>query len=213
MQLNLTIDDLCELLSGDWLSPDCIVCLRSLDINRILYITSNVNQLLGHSPDQIYAEPEYLPFPKAVLKEIRANIAKSAVSSTMHINAFSGPKSFLVRSYPLVSNNKISAILQFMTNAIQGIDNRGDDPARLKKYLQMNIDSTSAFKPTKMLTSREKQCGWSLMQGMTAQQTAEKLNLSSRTVEKHLDSLRKKYNCQSKLELIIAFKINESEFG
>lgn len=52
------------------------------------------------------------------------------------------------------------------------------------------------------LTRREQECLKYLVQGKSAKQTANLLNLSPRTVEIYLDTLKSKLNCRTKLALV-----------
>lgn len=66
-------------------------------------------------------------------------------------------------------------------------------------YYLREIDLTKAnhYK----LSSRELDCLDLLLLGNTAEETANQLHISSRTVETHLDNAKHKLNCQNKLEL------------
>lgn len=57
-----------------------------------------------------------------------------------------------------------------------------------------------------LLSKRESECLHHLMKGKTAKQIAEKLSLSSRTIEHYLDNLKIKFNVLSKYELIMKVK-------
>lgn len=52
------------------------------------------------------------------------------------------------------------------------------------------------------LSNREIDCLAQLVSGRTAREIAEQLNLSSRTVESYMESLKNKMNCHNKSELI-----------
>jgi DNA-binding CsgD family transcriptional regulator len=56
------------------------------------------------------------------------------------------------------------------------------------------------------LSQREKQCIRYLLQGYTAAETAQLLNLSKRTVESYLQNIKLKMNCYTKVELFEKFK-------
>ena len=55
------------------------------------------------------------------------------------------------------------------------------------------------------LSRRELECLYYLCQGDTAKRTAQRLDLSARTIEKHLDNVRIKTGNPTKLALIVAF--------
>jgi len=52
------------------------------------------------------------------------------------------------------------------------------------------------------LSSRQKQCLKYLTQGRSAKMIAKKMNISSRTVETHIETIKAKMNCANKQELI-----------
>jgi DNA-binding CsgD family transcriptional regulator len=51
------------------------------------------------------------------------------------------------------------------------------------------------------LTTRENECLYYLLAGKSAKQTAAILNISQRTVEFHLDNIKLKAGCRTKIEL------------
>ncbi len=53
------------------------------------------------------------------------------------------------------------------------------------------------------LTSREQQCAQLILQGLTAKEMAREMQISPRTIEKHIVSLRRKTNSKSIKQLII----------
>ena len=55
----------------------------------------------------------------------------------------------------------------------------------------------------KMLTRREIDCVILLLESFTAKEIAEKLALSPRTVERHLEHVKTKLKCSNKTELVI----------
>lgn len=56
--------------------------------------------------------------------------------------------------------------------------------------------------PEIYLTQREAECVFWIMKGLTNKQTADKMELSSRTIEYYLRNVRTKLNCYSKAHLI-----------
>lgn len=67
------------------------------------------------------------------------------------------------------------------------------------------IDAPVEPKPLIKLSMREKQCLNNLVTGLTAQESAERLNLSRRTVEGYLEQLRLKYHCKNQAQLIALY--------
>ena len=71
--------------------------------------------------------------------------------------------------------------------------------ARRKYYLENQFSET-------YLTQREAEAVFWVIQGLTNRQTAEKMQLSSRTIEYYLRNVRGKLNCYSKSHLIRVLK-------
>lgn len=63
------------------------------------------------------------------------------------------------------------------------------------------------------LTQREISCVICLLQNKTAQETAELMNLSRRTVESYLDNIKVKLDCDTKADLLIKLKQNKFLFS
>ena len=55
-----------------------------------------------------------------------------------------------------------------------------------------------------VLTERQLQCVKYLLQGKTAREIAEILGLSRRTVEYYLSNVKSRFECNNKVELILA---------
>ena len=53
------------------------------------------------------------------------------------------------------------------------------------------------------LTDRQRDCAIHLLNGLTYREIAFQLNLSSRTIETHIECLKEKLKCRNKSELII----------
>ena len=68
-------------------------------------------------------------------------------------------------------------------------------PSRRKYYLGKQF-------PEIYLTQREAECVYWVMKGLTNKQTADKMELSSRTIDYYLRNVRTKLNCYSKAHLI-----------
>lgn len=54
----------------------------------------------------------------------------------------------------------------------------------------------------KRLTPKENECLKLLLKGNTSKKIAKQMNISFRTVEKHIDSIREKLGCRNRLELV-----------
>lgn len=58
-----------------------------------------------------------------------------------------------------------------------------------------------------LLSVRQKDCATLLLKGMQYKEIAQMLNISSRTVETHINYLKRKLNCSNKIELILQLSI------
>ncbi len=65
------------------------------------------------------------------------------------------------------------------------------------------------IKEPTVLTIRENQCAYYLMNGMTAKEIGKELELSPRTIESYIDNIKRKLLCKNKAQLIVTLtKIN-----
>lgn len=55
----------------------------------------------------------------------------------------------------------------------------------------------------KILSAREKQCAYHLLNGMTAKEIGQQLGLSSRTIESYIENMKNKLMCRNIIELVI----------
>lgn len=69
------------------------------------------------------------------------------------------------------------------------------------EHYQLNKNS-EFYKNVCKLTEREKEVLHHILCGLTSKQIANKLSISYRTVETHFNSIKNKFNCNSKSELI-----------
>jgi len=74
--------------------------------------------------------------------------------------------------------------------------------AKVGEQLATNERSRLAPTPRNDITSREKEILELLAQGWTARETADKVELSVRTVERYIDNLRLKMNARNAAHLI-----------
>jgi len=54
-----------------------------------------------------------------------------------------------------------------------------------------------------VLTARENQCAYYLLDGMTAKEIGKELELSPRTIESYIDNIKCKLLCKNKAQLIV----------
>ncbi len=62
------------------------------------------------------------------------------------------------------------------------------------------------------LTKRQLDCLTLLSKGLTAKEIARKLNISFRTVEKHIDAMRERLGCKNRTEIVTLLSKEESFF-
>ena len=75
---------------------------------------------------------------------------------------------------------------------------------QLQKIPENNVDPQSHIRD-KNLTSRELACLKLIAKGYSAKMTAKELNISHRTVERHVQNIKSKYHFSSRLQLIKLF--------
>ena len=66
---------------------------------------------------------------------------------------------------------------------------------------------------SEILTARQIDCAHLLMQGKSAKEIGLELNLSARTIERHIELVKKKLKCRNKTELIIKLTEYIAEFN
>ncbi len=54
----------------------------------------------------------------------------------------------------------------------------------------------------KTVSKREIECAYCLVDGLSAKESAKKMNISHRTVEKYIENLKTKLKCRNQKELI-----------
>jgi DNA-binding CsgD family transcriptional regulator len=105
-------------------------------------------------------------------------------------------------------NNKdiLDNFYQEYTDKFSKIINNGNNfttiPLRPKNF-NHNMNIAALFNN---LTQREEECLDLLSKGYTAKMTANALTISSRTVEKHIENIKEKFNVKHKAELISKYK-------
>lgn len=112
---------------------------------------------------------------------------------------------FLSESFPCLLNTGLLA----NTSSLEMMSN----DASVDGYLKDNCQEIQAIKnkltekTRQFISLRESECLFHLIRGKSARETGYALNLSQRTVEFYLNSLKDKLNCRKKSELIeITFK-------
>ena len=69
-----------------------------------------------------------------------------------------------------------------------------------KTYKRINNDNITL---NKFLTAKELSCLKHVIQGLSAKETAQLMNISNRTVEKHIENIKNKLKCKNKSALIL----------
>ena len=98
-----------------------------------------------------------------------------------------------ITDYQLIPVNDVSATLK------QGYQLYGGVVVAAKGLLQAVVRLTL---PTAPMTEREQECLEQLLKGLSTKQIAEQLGISGRTAEKHLLTLKRKWQCDTIKQLI-----------
>ena len=117
---------------------------------------------------------------------------------------------YLSKKSPLFDlNKKCVGMIGLSINITQN-DNRKNGES-LIDLLSQHI---SPMKDTPALTGRQSECLYLVMRGYTAKDIAHRLGLSTRTVEMHIDTLKNKFYCRTKSQLINkVFSLSIFELG
>ena len=103
---------------------------------------------------------------------------------------------------PIV-HRKIFIMIPFKTHVCKHSCTSVNDINIIPKY-----EDLLALK-SKNLNKREKECAYYLVLGMTAKEMANVLYISPKTVEYHLDNMKRKFGCCRKSDLIMTL-LNET---
>lgn len=96
--------------------------------------------------------------------------------------------------------NRYAEFANIVTNELSFSMTPANENARLSSHY-FHLDDKKV-----RLTNKEYLCLHHLLQGRTAKQTAQYIHLSPRTIERHLDHVREKLNCRTKLLLLNKLK-------
>lgn len=83
----------------------------------------------------------------------------------------------------------------------QGLVAKTADPEEILRAIQAVLRGETLFPPEESLTAREEEILRLLAQGLRLAEIAEKLGISPKTVESHLEHLKEKLRCKSVPEL------------
>lgn len=237
MQLN----DWCELFTDLAENSEQVYWIRSIDYCEQIYLSPGFEKVFQQPCDLLYEHPK--AFSDFLVSENRSSFMKSYVSrhiqtdSDKHIiyqikrpsgevrtikdNFFTLYNSDLKPSYAagvaLDITNKLNSVeTKYSISDIQDQHSLNSNNFQNELYEKLKLsseDEDEQQKLTKSLSRREKQCAYYLLKGYSAKQTAEILHLSPRTVEDYINSLKHKYACKSKLQLIqIILKLGHDKY-
>jgi len=112
-------------------------------------------------------------------------------------------KVFLVVKSIYYLNNKAEGTAAYSVELPNLFLKLGKNPVTAKNSTSAIAQVSYTIRPNIIqLTNKESECLFFLMRGKSAKETAIILNISPRTVEKHIESIKYKFNCRTKLELI-----------
>ena len=117
---------------------------------------------------------------------------------------------FIVEKFPiLAADGKVKAV------GVNGIDMTNANLAILnfdflipnnhrvkKKERQFSLTIGNIYKKNVALSGRQAECLFYLLRGGTAKSISQRLTISMRTAESHVNALKYKFNCQTKQQLI-----------
>lgn len=106
-------------------------------------------------------------------------------------------KIYLSNHYTSLGKDTANAALNVYTDLRQAFLSEVNSQSAVMHSVGQGINQLGNF----VLSKRQAQCLQYLLEGKSAKQTANMLNLSTRTIEFYLDNMKKKMNCRTKLEL------------
>lgn len=182
-----------------------------------LNMTSNLVKLVGwRTVEQSFGKTDYdVPCKVSEFAPQFINLDKRVVESgksllTFEVNNFPiGWKANIVeRNILLDENNRVSGIFtqlidirdtSFFRNCMD-LSGLNKKCASVKSAIYIISDNNN--QTSLVLTQRQEECLFLLIRGKTTKQIANILNLSSRTVEDHIEKMKHELDCHSKSQLI-----------
>lgn len=110
---------------------------------------------------------------------------------------------------PTIINTYINNIQNY-ENFILEFQEKASNTLKIAKKLKFSIDNESLIAQDRLyrryfgdiyLTNRELQCVNYLIRGKTAEEISIILNISKRTIETHIENLKRKFNCYNQFSL------------
>lgn len=168
--------------------------------NHSSVIKSLEHLLADYEHDQL-SNSEYNNLPDLdyftqILKQLKIIVASYYKKADKQNNNFDNKYNLKAKTSPNFNNIQLSKPTIYNTLDIAAYKDKIQTLANQK----ININGKEIS-----LTKREYQCIFYLMDGLSAKQTAYNMNISTRTVECHLDNIRKKTNCRTKVDLVRFF--------
>lgn len=226
MKLRIDLDSWCDIFSVQAERSDHVFWVSQLDYQQHLYVSSRFKQLWGQEAAVMYETPTY--FDTRLISEDISDFWKKCLKR--HNEEDNGSVIYQIKNEkgeprwvkdrfmtlydssgePLAAAGIAMDVTQQMdllkdANVLKQVNEqqsqlKTDYGQLLKDKLRLLVETKQQQRP--QLTSREIECLRHLSQGLSARETAERLHISRRTVEKHLDNVKLKFNCHKKVELM-----------
>lgn len=217
---------------------NAIFWVRTPDSKKQLYVSESLKTVYGHSPEDIYKNPNL--WSASIHSEDLHQVTESIFQrlNNQLNNIINDHPIFYRVSLPNGNTNFIKNVsfsikdVTGRTLSISGFSESlseqewnaaknqttkektkpelfiGDFAKMLQPELSRN--SSELITTPKNLSPRETELMSLMLQGKSAKQIAKVLGLSNRTVENYFESIKRKFNCRTKLELIS--KLSETEY-
>lgn len=220
--LNLLFSNLCGF-------SNLIFWMRTPDFKKQLYVSESLSKIYGYSPTEVYENPTTWSAAvdsaerDSVIKRVRLRVSRQVENKEDNEPIFykvhlPGGKINFIRnvSFPLRDvSGKILSFVGFSESLLR----REWELVKAKKIESTSksiklvsdisnmlmpdlIKNQEKISPVSRLTQRELDCLMLAKEGKSAKQAAKLLNISYRTIEAHLESVKRKFECKTKLELM-----------
>lgn len=226
MKLNLNIDSWCALFADQISSSNNVFWLNSLDYQDHTFISPAFETIWGIHPEKLYQNSvRFSDFmdndPNNQFKQYCVGRHNDHESGYVlyNIRSADGKQKLIRDRYMTLYNESGEPIaaagvaIDISHNAdlandikvLKSVDEQHQ--AIQNQYTNILSERLKLLSPPPtnalpILSNREKQCAHLLIQGKTAQQTANELFISKRTVERHLENIKIKFNCSRKVDLV-----------
>lgn len=226
MKLSLDISSWCDIIAAQAEVSDHVFWVSALDYKTQIFVSPSFEQVWGTKTDVMYNNPHY--FYTRITSDNGDKFYQYCLDR--HNTEQKGHKTFQIRNeqgeqrwiydrfmtlYDTQGNPiAASGISIDITPQINFLDHdkvyqQVNDKNKILKnnYAEvlkekLKILTEDHTQPRPRLTKREAQCLQCLIKGLNARETGELLYISHRTVEKHIASVKEKFNCTKKIDLI-----------